>query len=74
MMTYSEEIRELVKVRLMSTPPDIKISIGGFGEFTGQQLVEEVDKGTAAGDAAIRMEILFLRKMPTLSRTVSESG
>lgn len=67
-MHYSENVKELVKLRLMSSPSNIKVSIGNFGEFTKDQLVEEIDKGTAVGDAAIRMELTFIRKMPSISK------
>ena len=64
-MNYSEDVKELVKLRLMSTPSNILISIGGFGEFTKDQLIDEVEKGSEIGNTAIRMEITFLRKMPS---------
>ncbi len=70
---YSEDIKELVKLRLMSTPSNILISIGGFGEFTKDQLIDEVEKGSEIGNAAIRMEITFLRKMPSLSKIAAET-
>lgn len=74
-MTYNESVKELVKLRLMSNPPsNIKISIGKFGEFTREQLVEEIEKGSPVGDAAIRMELIFLRKMASLSKRISEEG
>jgi len=69
---YSENIKELVKLRLMSTPSNIKISIGSFGEFSKDQLIEEVEKGTPVGNAAIRMELLFIRKMASISKRISE--
>ena len=73
-MPYDKNVRELVRLRLMSTPSNITISIGGFGEFTRDQLIEEVDKGSAAGDAAIRMELLFIRKMASMSKRISQQG
>ena len=67
-MPYSEDVKDLVKLRLMSTPSNIRISIGSFGEFTRDQLIEQVREGTEIGNAAIRAELLFIRKMP--SRTL----
>ena len=72
-MAYHKSIRGLVKIRLMNTPSNIKIPIGGFGEFSRDQLIEEVGRGTAAGNAAIRMELLFIRKMASISRRIQES-
>lgn len=71
-MIYDKSVKELVKLRLMSTPSNIKISIGSLGEFTRDQLIEEVEKGTPAGNTAIRMELLFIRKMPLISKRISE--
>lgn len=73
-MSYSKDIKELVKLRLMSTPSNIKISIGRFGEFDRDQLIEEVEKGTPIGNAAIRIELLFIRKMSSISKRISEEG
>ncbi|MBI4918575.1 hypothetical protein HY837_01485 [archaeon] len=58
----------------MSTPSNVKISIGNFGEFTKEELIREVEKDTEIGSVAIKMELLFLRKMATLSKRVSEIG
>ena len=74
-MTYNENVKELVKLRLMSnTPSNIKISIGDFGEFNRDQLIKEIEKGTLVGDAAIRMELTFIRKMALISKRISEEG
>ena len=66
-----EDVKELVKLRLMATPSNIRISIGHWGEFTKEQLMEEVDKGSAVGNAAIEMELLFIRKMASISRRIA---
>lgn len=73
-MSYGEDVKELVKLRLMSTPSNIKISIGNFGEFSRDQLIKEVERGSAVGNAAIRMEIVFIRNMPLISKRISEHG
>jgi len=70
---YDEDLKTLVKLRLMSTPTNIKISLGSLGEFTRDELLEEVDKGSDAGKAIIRMELLFIRKMPEISRIAAEA-
>jgi hypothetical protein len=73
-MNYSNDVKELVKLRLMSTPSNIKISIGSLGEFDRDQLINEVKNGTVVGNATIRMELLFIRKMASLSKRISEEG
>ena len=65
LMEYDKNVKELVKLRLMATPDNISVSLGGLGEFTRDQLIEEVEKGSPVGDAAIRMELNFIRKMAT---------
>jgi hypothetical protein len=71
-MMYDSDVRELVKLRLMSTPSNIRISIGSFGDFNRDQLIHEVEKGTAAGNAAVRMELTFIRNMPSISKRIAE--
>ncbi len=73
-MIYNDDIKELVKLRLMSTPSNIKISIGNFGEFSRDQLIEQVDKETNVGKTIVDMEILFIRKMASISKRISQEG
>ncbi|MCK5023383.1 MAG: hypothetical protein KAS04_04375 [Candidatus Aenigmarchaeota archaeon] len=56
---------------IMSSPQNIKVCIGSFGCFTKDQLIEEIEKGSAIGDIAIRMELTFIRKMPLISKRIS---
>lgn len=72
-MEYDDNVKELVILRLRAIPSNLKISIGNFGEFTKDELIREVEKESPAGRAAIRMELLFLREMPSISRRVSEA-
>ena len=51
---------------LRAMPPDVSFSVGNFGDYTRNQLIEEVDKGTEVGKAAIEMQLIFIRKMPKL--------
>ena len=59
-------IKKLVKERLHAMPPEISFSVGNFGDFTRDELIEQVDQGTNVGQAAIEMQIDFIRKMPRL--------
>ncbi len=70
---YTPEIKKLVIARLNAIPPNISFSIGGFGDFTRDELIEEVRKDTAIGDAAIEMELVFLRKLPKLATELTVS-
>lgn len=63
---YMEYLKKLVKERLAAMPPDISFSIGNFGDYTRDELIDEVEKGTDAGKEAIEMQLAFIRKMPKL--------
>ena len=62
-------IKKLVKERLHAMPPDVSFSIGHFGDFTRDQLIEQVDQETEVGKAAIDMQLSFIRKMPQLLKS-----
>ena len=59
-MSISEDIKELVIARLDTFPPDKKISIGSFGEFTKEQIIQHVQKGDSIGNKMIEIEMEFL--------------
>lgn len=63
-----EYIKNLVKERLHAMPPEVSFSIGDFGDFTRDQLIEEVEKNSEVGKAVIDMELTFIREMPKLFR------
>ena len=65
-----EYVKKLVVARLRSVPPDISYSVGEYGDFTRNQLIEQVEQGTAVGKAATEMELNFIKKMPKLSQMV----
>ena len=59
-------IKKLVRERLHAMPPDVSFSVGDFGDYTRDELIDEVEKETTVGKAAIEMQINFIRKMPRL--------
>ncbi|MEA1924306.1 MAG: hypothetical protein U9M95_00395 [Candidatus Altiarchaeota archaeon] len=61
-----EYLKKLVKERLSAMPPDVSFSIGGYGDFTKDQLIREVEKGSEIGKETIDMQIRFLRKIPRM--------
>ncbi|MBI2652649.1 hypothetical protein HYX00_04250 [Candidatus Woesearchaeota archaeon] len=65
-MEDAEYIKKLVKERLHAMPPDVSFSVGHFGDYTRDELIQEVDKATEVGKAAIEMQIDFIKKMPRL--------
>ena len=60
-------IKKLVVTRLMAMPPDISFSIGNYGDFSRDQLIDEVHKNSLVGKATIDLELSFLRGLPGLS-------
>ena len=61
-----EYLKNLVKERLASMPPDVSFSIGDFGDFTRDQLIDEVDKYSDVGKETINMQLNFIKKMPKI--------
>ena len=57
------DILQIVTKRLQSVPPNISFSIGAYGDFSRDQLIEEVHKQTEVGKAAVQMQLSVLRKM-----------
>ena len=66
MSDYDDDIKKLIKKRLSAMPPDISFSVGEFGDFTRDELIQEVDKGSEIGKEMIEMELNFIKKMPSL--------
>ena len=63
---FDKDIKRIVGERLLATPPNISFSIGNYGDFTRDQLIEEVDKESLVGEAVIEMQVEFIRRMPKL--------
>ena len=59
----SEEIKELIIARLDGIPKNKKISIGKYGDFTKDKLIEGVKSGSEVGRKIIEIELEFLRAM-----------
>jgi len=57
----TEEIKELVIARLNNISPNKKISIGSYGEFTKEELIEGIKAGSEVGKKIIEIELEFLR-------------
>ena len=57
----AEELKKLVIVRLMAMPPNLKISVGKYGTFSKEELIERVKKEDAVGRLIIKMQLNYLR-------------
>ena len=64
---YGDEVKRIVLKRLQAIPPNVTFSIGEQGRFTRDQLINEVEKGTSVGKAAVEMQLNFIRKMTTIA-------
>tara|TARA_Y100000310_G_scaffold327963_1_gene395206 strand:- start:198 stop:410 length:213 start_codon:yes stop_codon:yes gene_type:complete len=62
----TEYLKTLVKERLAAMPPDVSFSIGNFGDFTRDQLIQEVDKYSEVGKETIDMQVNFIKRMPKI--------
>ena len=63
-------LKRFVIARLNAAPPDVSFSVGKFGDFTRDELIDEVNRGTKIGRAATEMELNFLRKLPKLAQMI----
>ena len=61
-----EYLKKLVKERLGAMPPNVSFSIGDYGDFSRDELIDEVENGTEVGKALIDMQVNFIREMPRL--------
>ena len=59
----SEIEKELVIARLEAIPSNKRISIGGQGDFTKDELIEGVKTGSEIGNKIVEIELGFLRAM-----------
>ena len=60
-------VKKLVIARLEAMPPNVSFSIGGAGTFSRNDLINEVRAGSRVGEAAVELELEFLRAMPRLA-------
>ncbi|QQG39675.1 MAG: hypothetical protein HYS81_04880 [Candidatus Aenigmatarchaeota archaeon] len=58
-----QDVKQLVIYRLDSLPANKKISIGSYGEFSKEELIENVKKENEIGKKIVEIELEFLRAM-----------
>jgi len=61
MNNISEDIKQLVIMRLETLPANKKISIGSYGEFSREELIEHVKKEDGIGRKMVEVEMEFLK-------------
>ena len=62
-MKNGSEAKQIVIARLEVLPKDKKISIGGEGSFSRDELIEHVNKEDKIGKKIIEVEMDFLRSL-----------
>lgn len=60
-MVSSEEIKKLVIARIQTMPSTMKLSIGGSGSFSRDDLIAHVEKNDEVGKKIIEMHLNYLR-------------
>ncbi len=72
MSEVKEEIKELVIAKIDARmPSNIKISIGGIGSMSKQEMIEHVKKEDEQGKQIIQMHMNFIKAM-TSGKLVKE--
>lgn len=66
----SKDLKDIVIARLETLPKNMKMSIGSYGDFNREQLIDHVKKGDAIGKKIIEIELEFLQAMKEGNLTV----
>ena len=62
-MKYSEDIKELIKERISVMPENLRLSVGNYGTFNKEQILNSIEKGDKVGEAVIEMQLNFIRAL-----------
>ncbi len=63
MKKTNEDIKQLVVERLKATSGDLKISIGGEGAFSKEDLIKRVEEGDDIGQKVMEIQMEYLRDL-----------
>lgn len=58
-----EQVKKVVIANLQGLSPDLKMHIGSMGEFSREELIENVEKETSIGAKIVEMQLNFLQKL-----------
>lgn len=58
---YSEDLWRLVKARVEYMSPNLRLSIGGVGTLTKEQLIEHIDKKDEIGKILLKAHDNYLK-------------
>jgi len=55
------EANELVIARLNTLPPNIKIAIGSYGEFSKDEIIKAIENGEDLGKKYVEIQMVYLK-------------
>jgi hypothetical protein len=58
-----KELKRLVEARLATIPSDAMLSVGSYGEFTRDQILQEVGNETEIGRKMVEIQAQYLQKL-----------
>ncbi len=64
----------LVVERLRTISPNVSFSIGLYGDFRRDELIQEVLKGTPVGIETVKSELRLIREMPGLVNRLQDDA
>ena len=67
----NDYLKKLVVARLKTIPPNVTFSVGSHGDFTRDQVISEVLKGSDIGREFAELEIKILIDSPNIVRRLS---
>lgn len=59
----TEEEWKLVKARIEAMPHNMRLSIGSFGTFNKEQIIEKIEKRDEVGRIVVEMQLNYIRKL-----------
>jgi len=58
-----DQVKKVVIANLQGLSPDLRMHIGSSGEFSREELIDNVEKETEVGNKIVEIQLNFLRKL-----------
>ena len=58
-----KEEKKIILERLLTMPPNLRLSIGSYGVFDKNQLLKEIETNTEVGELFVKMHMEYLRSL-----------
>ena len=58
-----EQVKKVVIANLQGLSPDLRMHIGSMGEFSREELIDNVEKETEVGTKIVEIQLNFLRSL-----------